>query len=205
MATLVTTALVLAVVSVGLIALAVITGTDGTDDGAMTGHACVTIGPDADLDDADFVRDGSLRRATHRETVCRPHDELDHPRLVQAVVDVHQLPIVLAVLGCLVGLRRVIEGTRDDGPFSTEAVHCLRRLRPWATAFVFTGVAAYWALGGIANDLVADESWPSEVGMFWPAIVTYLAFTVFATVCESGTSQRMAAYERGRVASAEGS
>jgi hypothetical protein len=34
---------------------------------------------------------------------------------------------------------------------------------------------------------------------------TYIAFTVLARVCELGTSQRMAAYERGRVANAEGS
>lgn len=198
MATLVTAALVLAVVAVGLVAIGVITGTDGTEDGAMTGHACVTIDRGADLADADFTRQGPLQRATDRETVCRPHDALDHPRVVQALVDVRPLPVVLAVLACLIGLRRVIEGTRDDGPFSSEAVHRLRRLRPWATAFVLVGVTADWALEGVANDLVADASWPDDVGMFWPSIATYLAFTCFANVCEFGTSQRMAAFERGQ-------
>jgi len=43
------------------------------------------------------------------------------------------------------------------------------------------------------------------VGMLWPSIVTYLAFTVLASVCEFGTSQRMAAFERGRTVGAEGS
>jgi hypothetical protein len=204
MATLVTVLLVLGVLSVGLIALGMASGDGGTDDGEMTGHACVTIGSDGDLAAGDFVRDGSLRRATERQTVCRPHDELDHPRLVQALVDVRPLPVVLAVLGCLIGLRRVIEGTRDDGPFSTEAVYRLRRLRPWATAFVFAGVTAYWALGGVADDLVADASWPSDAGMLWPPLGTYVAFTVLARVCEFGTSQRMAAYERGQAVVAEG-
>ena len=205
MATLVTAALVLGVLFVGLIAFGMVSGDGGTEDGEMTGHACVTIGSDGELTGTDFARDGSLRRAADREIVCRPHDALDHPRAVQALVDVRPLPIVLAVLGCLIGLRRVVEGTRDDGPFSTEAVHRLRRLRPWATGFVLAGVTTNWALGGVANDLVADASWPDDVGMLWPSIVTYLAFTVLASVCEFGTSQRMAAYERGLAASTEGS
>jgi hypothetical protein len=122
----------------------------------MTGHACVTIGSDAEPTDGDFARDGSLRRAVDREIVCRPHDALDHPRLVQALVDVRGLPVALAVLGCLIGLRRVIEGTRD-------------------------------------------------AGMLWPPLGTYVAFTIFARVCEFGTSQRMAAYERGQAVGAQGS
>ena len=198
LASLVTAALVLAAVSIALVAIGMIAGTGGTDDHAMSEHVCVTVGSDGRLTEEDFVRDGSLRRATDRETVCRPYDSLDHPRLVQALVDVRPLPIVLAVLACLIGLRRVTEGTRDDGPFSTEAVHRLRSLRPWATAYVVIGFTAYWALGGAANDVVADASWPSDAKLFWPAIGTYIAFTIFTSICELGTSQRMDAYERGR-------
>jgi hypothetical protein len=193
MATLVTTALVLTTILLGFLAIAAVFGDGGTDDGAMTDHACVTIGSEGELTDADFVRDGSLRRATDRQVVCRPHDAFEHPRLVQALVDVHALPVVLAVLGCLIGLRRVIDATRDDGPFSSAAAHRLRRLRPWATALVLAGVAASWALGGVADDVVADASWPGEAGMLWPTLGTYVAFTILARVCEFGTSQRMAA------------
>ncbi|KAA1380015.1 hypothetical protein [Aeromicrobium fastidiosum] len=198
MASLVTAALVLATVSVAFIGFAVIAGTGGTEDGTMREHACVTIGSDDRMTEDDFARDGSLLRATDRETVCRPYDALGHPRLVQALVDVRPLPIVLAALACLIGLRRVVEGTRDDGPFSTEAVHRLRRLRPWATAYALAGATVYWALGGVANDVVADASWPSDVGLFWPAIGTYVAFTIGVAVFDLGTSQRMDAHERGR-------
>lgn len=198
MSTLVTAAVVLATMFVGLVLLAAVFGSGGTDDGSMDGHACVTIDRSDELTDSDFGRDGSLRTATSEQTVCRSHEALGRPRVVQAVADSSPLPAAVAVLGLLIGLRRVVEGTRDDGPFSTEAAYRLRRLRPWATSFVLAGFTASWALSGVANDLVADESWPDGAGMLWPSIVTYLALTLFARVCEFGTAQRMAAFDRGQ-------
>ncbi|MBD8607495.1 DUF2975 domain-containing protein [Aeromicrobium sp. CFBP 8757] len=198
MATVVTIALVLAtiVVALGLLSLTSLDG--GTDDGALEDHACVTVDRASPADD-DFAEDGQLRRATVREVVCRPHDELDRPLAVQALVDLRALPIVLAVLGSLVAVHRVIERTRDDGPFSNEAVRLIRRLRWWAAAFVLVGVTASWVLTGVANDLVANESWP-EYGAFWPVVGTFVGLSVAAGLCEFGTTQRMTAYERGAAA-----
>jgi hypothetical protein len=196
MATVVTIALVLATIAVGFTLLSLWSFDGGTEDGALTDHVCVTTARTSPADD-DFAEDGAVLRATVREVVCRPHDAIDHPRMVQALVDLRSLPIVLAILGSLVALRRVIELTRDDGPFSSEAVRLLRRLRWWATAFVVVGVTGSWALRGVANDLVANASWP-EYEVFWPAVGTFVGLTIASGFCEFGTSQRMAAFERGR-------
>ena len=198
MATVVTIALALTVVVLVLAVFAVVFGGGGggTDDDALSDHACVTIDRPSPADD-DFSRDGSVLRATVSDVVCRPHDELDHPRAVQALIDVRSFPIVLAVLAGLVGLRRVIERTRDDGPFSSEAVRLIRQLRWWAAGFVLVGTTGSWALRGVANDLVANESWP-ENDSFWPVVGTFVALSVAAGLCEFGTTQRMTAFDRGR-------
>lgn len=187
-ATLVTVTLVIAAVVAVFGTLSLLNQDGGTEDGAMYGHVCVTIDQD-DIDDGDFSGDGPARRASDREIVCRSYDSLDHPWLVQRLVDLRGLPVLLAVTGCLVGLLRVVERTRDEGPFSAEAVRGLERLRPWATVLVLLGTIGYWVLGGIANDLVANASWPDS-GSFWPTVGTFVGFSAVIRLCEFGRSQK---------------
>lgn len=194
-ATLVTVALVIATVLIGASALSLFDGDGGTDDGAMVDHVCVTIDRGY-VDDRDFSGDGPVRRASDREIVCRSYDSLAHPWLVQRLVDLRALPIVLAVIGCLVGLRRVVERTRDEGPFSPEAVRGLERLCPWATVLVLLGTSASWVLGGIADDLVANASWP-EPTFFWPTVGTFVGLSAAIRLCGLGARRSTAASERG--------
>jgi hypothetical protein len=197
MASLVTAALVITTILIGFVAISLAQGNGGTEDGALRDHVCITVDRGDSLADDDFTKDGPVLRATERETVCRPQAWFDHPRVVQALVDARPVPVLLAVLACLIGLRHVIESTRDDGPFSSEAARRLARLRWWAAGFVLAGVTGSWVLRGVANDVVADASW-SDYGTVWPAIATFIGVTIAGMICESGASQRMTAYARGR-------
>lgn len=99
----------------------------------------------------------------------------------------------------LLGFRRIIRRTRDEGPFSPEAVRLLSGWHWRAGAAVAVAGFAHWAVEGLTNDLVFNAKWPDHPSI-WSAVAAVVAVRVFVEICESGIRQRQDAYERGLAA-----
>lgn len=197
--TLVAVGIALALVYLGAIVVAAVPGSGLTLGSSLDEHICVTVAADdVMVDDTSFSqpdRDG-VRRAPTREDVCRDLDEFDHPAAVRALSVGASAPLPIAVLLLLLGLRRIVRRTWDDGPFTTAAAQMLSQFRWSATLTVFIAVTVRWVLDGIAGDLVVDRPWGSP-GFLWPTLGTFLGVMFIAGVCQFGAHQRRDAYQRG--------
>ena len=197
--TIVTVLTVLTSLLVGAYVLSAVPGSFVQIGSTLEDHACTTITDrEEDIDDDSFGPPDADGRQTavRSRVVCAPYDQLAHPEAARLVAGADGLPIVGTVLGLLLALAHLMRRTREEGPFSPEAIHRLRRFRWWAGGAVLVAVTGQWVVKGVAADLVADASWPS-VDFLWPVGVTILGATLLVGACELGLRQMQEAYERG--------
>jgi hypothetical protein len=197
--TIVTVLTWLAAIWTALLILVTIPATDWSAP-PIDGHVCttVTVADDEDIsEDAFGAPDANGNRtAPVRESVCKPEGRLSHPTLAHSLSNATFLPLGLAAIGLTLALRRVITRSRDEGPFSPEAVRLLRPLRWQAPFAVMAAVIVSWVLSGISADLIADASW-QRWNFLYPPLGAFLAIASISAVCEFGARQRQDAYDRG--------
>ncbi len=184
---------------VGTYALSAVPGSFVQMGSTLEDHVCTTINErEEDIDDDSFGPPDADGRQTaiRSRVVCTPDDELSHPRLARFVVGLDGLTIAGTILGLLLALAHLMRRTREEGPFSPEAIHRLHRFRWWAGGIVLAGVIGHWVVKGVAADLVAGASWP-RVDFLWPVAVTILLASLLVGACELGMRQKQEAYERG--------
>ena len=82
--------------------------------------------------------------------------------------------------------------TREQGPFSAEAVRLLGQFRWQATLIVVLATLAHWVVRGTTADLVANASWP-DVDLLWTPFATLIVATFAMRVCRFGMQQSASA------------
>lgn len=171
-------------------------------DFALYEHVCTTV-PHQDIydyEDAFGAPDAEgVRSAALGEAFCKPFDAFEHPVGARLLVAAETWTIAIPALILLLGCRRIIRRTRDEGPFSAEAVRLLDGSRWPATGIVAVAVFSHWTVQGVANDLVAGASWP-DLPPLWLIVLTYFVVKGLIGVCQSGIRQSQSAYERGLAA-----
>lgn len=196
-----TTVLIVGATLVIIVSLLALIPSSGWSKGdALEGHMCVTTPTDVleNEDESAFSRpdpDG-VRTATTQLAHCKAYDAFGHSYGAQVLDQIEGTPTAIAVLGLALGLRRIINRTRDDGPFQPEAVRLLRGFRWWVAGALGAALVIEGILRGIRERLLTDELWPG-LDFVGPVVVAFILAHAVLALCDFGVRQREDAARHG--------
>ncbi len=198
---LVTLAGAIAALGIGFTVLALIPSSGWSMGDSLEEQMCVTTSQSETLydDESTFGKPTSdnVRTATAERVYCKPYDAFEHPYAARALDQVEGVLPAVAFLGVMLGLRRIIKQTWENGPFHQDTVRRLSRFRWWATGAIGVALIGDWVLNGIELQLLTDEMWP-DMWFVQPTVIGLLAMTAVVMVCDFGARQRHEAWEQGR-------
>jgi hypothetical protein len=162
---------------------------------------CVTAPASDTLYDSEdsfgkATSDGVRTAATER-VYCKPYNAFQHSYAARVLDQFSGTVRLFAFFGSMLGLRRIIKQTWENGPFHQDTVRRLSRFRWWATGAFGIALIGDWVLNGIELQLLTDEMWPGP-SFVEHTVFVLLALTVAVMVCDFGARQRHQAWEQGR-------
>jgi hypothetical protein len=172
-------------IGIGLLAL-LPTGSFSADD-SLDEHMCVTISRNALYDDESAFGKADANHVRSAETgraYCKAYDDFEHPYAARMLSQYGGTPMLIAVFGIALTLRRIIERTWDSGPFHVDAIRLFDRFRWWAAGAVAAATAIQWVCKGIRVQLLTDEPWP-DLSIPWLVVIVWIALTLTTTHLET--------------------
>lgn len=191
---LVTAAMVISWIIVGLGLLSLIPGSGFSTGDSLENQMCITVSKGESLydDESTFRKtseSGVMTSAESGRAYCKPYDAFEHSYAARVLSEMSYTPMAIVILGLVLGLRRIIKRTWDTGPYHLDAVRLLDRFRWWAAGAVAAAVAIQWVVKGVKLQLLTDEPWPGG-GIPWSAVVVWVIATVITTHCENVARRR---------------
>ncbi|WP_332644347.1 hypothetical protein [Aeromicrobium sp.] len=198
---LVTLAAALAAAVMGIVLLTLIPSSGFTMGDSLEEQMCI-IAPTGDEmfeyeNSFGKTTSDGVRTATAERAYCKPYDEFEHPYAARVLDQVSGTIRLIAFVGSMMVLRRIIKQTWENGPFHQDTVRRLSRFRWWATGAIGIALIGDWVLNGIELQLLTDEMWPGP-SFVEHTVFVLLALTAVVMVCDFGSRQRHEAWEQGR-------
>lgn len=198
LAKLVTGAIVICALVAGASLMTIVPGTGWSSGSGLEDHLCVTTNNDLSSDESLFgsYNNDGIATAPTGHMMCKSYDDFSYATGARLLSGVEGLPIVLAVLGLLIGFRRIISKTWAAGPFHGDTVRLLDRFRWWVAGALGAALLIDWTIRGLKLRLLSDEPW-SGAGFLFTVPLAWVIVTLISGVCAFGARQREEAFRRG--------